>query len=98
MNPARSLGPAFVAAQFDDIWVYILGPIIGAILGAFSYEVLRSNEEEPIKMADGSLEGFTLFRVSIHSEEFQALFGFCKFPDFRAREGGVLRRRPAMAS
>jgi aquaporin Z len=32
MNPARSLGPALVAGQLADIWVYVLGPAIGAIL------------------------------------------------------------------
>nr|QJD39008.1 major intrinsic family protein [Zygnema circumcarinatum] len=54
MNPARSLGPAFAAAQFEDIWVYILGPVIGAVLGAVSYEVVRcSEEEDPFKTAHG---------------------------------------------
>ena len=32
MNPARSLGPAIVAGDFDQLWVYIAGPIIGAVL------------------------------------------------------------------
>jgi aquaporin NIP len=32
MNPARSLGPALVSRDFDQLWVYIAGPIIGAIL------------------------------------------------------------------
>jgi aquaporin Z len=32
MNPARSLGPALVAGDFDQLWLYIAAPIIGAIL------------------------------------------------------------------
>ncbi|KAL6581791.1 hypothetical protein OROMI_005805 [Orobanche minor] len=43
MNPARSLGPALVSWRFDDhLWIYIVAPTIGAILGVFVYRVLRT--------------------------------------------------------
>ncbi|PQV65150.1 aquaporin Z [Abditibacterium utsteinense] len=32
MNPARSLAPALVSLQFHDLWIYFLGPILGALL------------------------------------------------------------------
>lgn len=32
LNPARSLGPAVVAGSFADYWVYVLGPLGGALL------------------------------------------------------------------
>ena len=35
MNPARSLGPALIAAKAGHLWLYILGPIIGGIIGAW---------------------------------------------------------------
>lgn len=35
VNPARSLGPAIVAGDFADIWVYIVGPGIGAAVGFY---------------------------------------------------------------
>lgn len=41
MNPARSFGPALISGTWQDGWVYWLGPIIGAILGAVIYQVLR---------------------------------------------------------
>jgi aquaporin NIP len=41
MNPARPFGPALVAGIWSDQWIYWLGPIIGAVLGALLYQVLR---------------------------------------------------------
>jgi aquaporin NIP len=41
MNPARSLGPALVAGEWHDLWVYFLGPIAGAALGALAYQLVR---------------------------------------------------------
>jgi aquaporin Z len=32
MNPARSLGPALASRDYDQLWLYFAGPIIGAIL------------------------------------------------------------------
>jgi aquaporin NIP len=31
MNPARSLGPALLTANFNALWIYILAPITGAL-------------------------------------------------------------------
>lgn len=44
MNPARSLGPALVATRFDDLWLYIAAPIVGAILGAVAYRFVQCGE------------------------------------------------------
>ncbi len=41
MNPARSFGPALVSGQWRDFWVYLVGPLIGAPLGAFAYQFVR---------------------------------------------------------
>jgi glycerol uptake facilitator-like aquaporin len=32
LNPARSLGPAAVSGEGDDLWIWVIGPIIGAPL------------------------------------------------------------------
>ncbi len=33
VNPARSLGPALVAGDLGVIWIYLVGPVLGAIIG-----------------------------------------------------------------
>ena len=41
MNPARSLGPALAAPEITDLWIYLVGPPIGAALGALTYRFVR---------------------------------------------------------
>ena len=38
VNPVRALGPMLVAGDLTSAWLYILGPIVGGVLGAFAYE------------------------------------------------------------
>ncbi|MFL5702721.1 MAG: MIP/aquaporin family protein [Ktedonobacteraceae bacterium] len=47
MNPARSLGPALLAGgnALGSVWIYLLAPPVGALLGALVYEVMRGSEE-----------------------------------------------------
>lgn len=43
MNTARSLGPAIVAGEFHALWVYLVAPPVGAILGALAYQSIRGD-------------------------------------------------------
>jgi MIP family channel proteins len=47
MNPARSLGPNLFAggATLSQYWVYVVGPVLGAVTAARVYEALRGGEE-----------------------------------------------------
>ena len=40
VNPARSLGPAIVGTDFDDLWIYLIAPPIGAVLGWIAHRVV----------------------------------------------------------
>jgi len=41
MNPARSFGPALVAGEWQQFWIYVIGPVLGALAAAGAYEVVR---------------------------------------------------------
>jgi aquaporin NIP len=43
MNPARSFGPALAAGEWRSFWIYVIGPIVGAALGALAYQVVRGD-------------------------------------------------------
>lgn len=41
MNPARSLGPAFVSNDLSQIWLYVLAPLVGTVLAALFYNFIK---------------------------------------------------------
>ncbi|MCH2045870.1 MAG: aquaporin [Saprospiraceae bacterium] len=40
MNPARSISPAVVSGDISVLWIYILAPIIGAVLGSLTWKLM----------------------------------------------------------
>ena len=44
MNPARSLGPALVSGDLHAFWIYLTAPVLGAVMGALAYQLVRGDE------------------------------------------------------
>ena len=40
MNPARSIGPALIAGRTTELWLYVMGPMFGAMLGLLAYRIV----------------------------------------------------------
>jgi MIP family channel proteins len=53
LNPARAFGPAVFLGDWRNHWVMWLGPIIGAILGAFTAQFLQTSSLETGKLETG---------------------------------------------
>jgi MIP family channel proteins len=54
LNPARSLAPMIVSTDMSDFWVYIVGPVLGALAGAVVYDTVARHGSPP--SAAGAVE------------------------------------------
>lgn len=41
MNPARSIGPALMSGQVAELWLYLVGPIVGAALAITTCRLIQ---------------------------------------------------------
>lgn len=40
LNPARSLGPAVVTGDFRNLWVFLVGPVLGGVVAGLLYKTV----------------------------------------------------------
>ncbi|MCX4404381.1 aquaporin [Streptomyces sp. NBC_01764] len=50
INPARQLGPAALSGRTKDLWIYLIVPVLGAVIGAAIYHLFiwRFNACRPL--------------------------------------------------
>jgi aquaporin NIP len=41
MNPARSISPAMISGHIEHLWLYIIAPILSAILAVMSCKLVK---------------------------------------------------------
>jgi aquaporin Z len=45
VNPARSIGPALVGGDLSGLWIYLVAPILGAVVAALVYRAVNTETE-----------------------------------------------------
>jgi len=72
LNPARTLGPAILAPEYTDLWIYFAGPIAGALLAVAAYRGQWGRQTACAKL--------------YHTEKYPCPFDACRFRLVRAGE------------
>ena len=65
LNPARTLGPAVLATNYAALWVYFVGPVLGALLAVGAYR--------------GQWGAQTVCAKLYHTEKYQCPFDTCSY-------------------
>lgn len=53
LNPARSIGPALLSGTWPDLWVYIVGPLLGAAIAVALDTVVHGAHRPTHQQAEG---------------------------------------------
>ncbi|XP_062099723.1 probable aquaporin NIP5-1 [Humulus lupulus] len=64
MNPVRTIGPAIARGNYRGIWMYMVAPPLGAIVGAATYTAVKLHDKPPIQCSSLFVFLFSVFVVS----------------------------------
>ena len=53
-NPAIALGPMFATANFTNAWLYVIAPIVGALVAALIHKALKLLAEDRTDVTQGA--------------------------------------------
>jgi len=57
VNPVRSLAPAVVTGTYESLWVYLIAPMLGGVLGWGLYRILMDPDDEiSVEIDDDDLD------------------------------------------
>lgn len=70
MNPARTIGPAVASKHYKGIWVYMVGPLLGTLMGAWSYNMIRVSNK-PVHAISPRSSSFKVRRLLSNNQENQ---------------------------
>jgi aquaporin Z len=58
LNPARSIGSALVGGDLSQLWIYLVGPVIGGIIGWGAWRVIDGGDvvTAPAQEPSGEVE------------------------------------------
>lgn len=48
VNPARSIAPALIGGDLSKLWIYLVAPVVGAVVAALIYRAANSEPESAI--------------------------------------------------
>lgn len=72
LNPARSFAPAMLSGIFNDFWLYVVGPVCGAVLAVVLY-----------RQIGGEKSGTGCAKLH-HTDRYPCLFAGCGYRRFPA--------------
>jgi len=55
MNPARSTGPALATLDFSSLWIYWIGPIVGALVAVAFMSFVHAEQHDKLKADEAAV-------------------------------------------